>query len=62
MAVAIVVISYFKDNGFMVVTQKLVTVAGEFIAMFMMSSSLAEGYCNSSAKKITSKHQCPLAQ
>lgn len=57
-----VVTSYFQDNDFMAVTQKLVTLEGEFIAMCVMSSPLAEGYCNSSAKKMNSKHQCLLAK
>lgn len=56
-SVAIVVTSYVQDNHFMAVTQKLVTLAGEFTLMRMMSSPLAEGYCNSSAKKLNSKHQ-----
>lgn len=32
-SVAIVVVSCFQDNNFIAVTQKLVTLAGEFIAM-----------------------------
>lgn len=62
MSAAIVVTSDFQDNDFVAVTQELVTLAGEFIAICMKSSPLAEGYCNISAKKMTSNQQCPLAR
>lgn len=49
MSAAIVVTSDFQDNDFVAVTQELVTLAGEFIAICMKSSPLAEGYL---------QHQC----